>query len=37
MLNSSVVLAAIFLGERLTWKSLLGSLLIVAGTMVFVL
>ena len=32
-----VVLAAIFLGEGLTWQSILGSALIVAGTLVFIL
>lgn len=32
-----VVLAAIFLGEPLTWQSTLGTALIVAGTLVFIL
>lgn len=32
-----VVLAAIFLGEPLTWQSTVGSALIVAGTLVFLL
>lgn len=32
-----VVLAAIFLGEPLTWQSTVGSALIVAGTLVFIL
>lgn len=32
-----VILAAIFLREPLTWKTALGSLLIVAGTLVFLL
>ncbi|CAA9273132.1 MAG: hypothetical protein AVDCRST_MAG26-2924 [uncultured Chloroflexia bacterium] len=32
-----LVLSAIFLGEPLTWKSVAGSILIVAGTLVFIL
>lgn len=32
-----VVLSALFLGEPLTWQSTLGSALIVAGTLIFIL
>ncbi len=32
-----LVLSAIFLGEPLTWKSVAGSILIVAGTLIFIL
>lgn len=33
----TIILAAIFLGESLTWKTILGSLLLLAGTFVMVL
>ena len=33
----TIILAAIFLGETLTWKSVIGSLLLLAGTFVMVL
>lgn len=32
----TIILAAIFLGEAFTWKTLLGSLLIVTGTLIMV-
>lgn len=32
-----LILAVLFLGEQLTWKALVGTLLILAGTLVFVL
>lgn len=32
----TIVLAAVFLGEALTWKTVIGSLLIVAGTLIMV-
>jgi transporter family protein len=32
-----LILSALFLGEALTWKSLLGTLLIVVGTILFIL
>lgn len=32
----TIILAAVFLGEALTWKSLVGSLLIVGGTLLMV-
>ncbi len=32
-----LILSVIFLGEQLTWKSLIGTLLILGGTLVFVL
>lgn len=32
----TIVLAAIFLGEPLTWKTILGGILIAAGTMVLI-
>lgn len=33
----TIIFAAIFLGEAFTWKTLIGSLLIMAGTMVMIL
>lgn len=33
----TIILAAVFLGEAMTWKTLVGSILIVAGTMIMIL
>ena len=36
-LELTIILAAIFLGEAMTWKTVVGSLLIVAGTMIMII
>jgi len=33
----TIILAAVFLGEAMTWKTIVGSLLIVAGTMIIII
>jgi len=33
----TIILAAVFLGEAMTWKTVVGSLLIVAGTMIMII
>lgn len=33
----TIIFAAIFLGEAFTWKTLVGSLLLLAGTLVMIL
>jgi len=33
----TIILAAVFLGEAFTWKTLIGSLLIVAGTLIMII
>lgn len=33
----TIILAAVFLGEAMTWKTIVGSLLIVAGTMIMII
>jgi len=33
----TIILAAVFLGEAMTWKTIIGSLLIVAGTLIMII
>ena len=33
----TIILAALFLGEAFTWKTFIGSLMIVGGTMIMIL
>lgn len=33
----TIILAAVFLGEAMTWKTVIGSLLVVAGTLIMII